>query len=125
MPEQLKAHVEFACDELQRSPLLISGAMRKHQLKLADRQCRISELSSRIQKLMIVLATCMHAAKQESELIVRSADVLSQDLIREITGQHPTDRYFRDVTRLGEMIADGGVKEFTDEVPDQILMAYE
>ena len=125
LPNVLKAHVEFACDALQRSPLLISGAMRKHQLKLADRQCRISELSSRIQKLMVILCTCMHAGQQESELIVRSADIMSQDLIRDITGQQPSDRYFRAVTELGEMIADGGVHEFTTEVPDQILMPYE
>ena len=34
-------HAEFAARFLQKSPRLIDGVMRKHQLALADRQCRM------------------------------------------------------------------------------------
>ena len=42
---------------LQRSRLEIAAVMRKHQLKLADRQCRMAELSQRLQDLVVILAT--------------------------------------------------------------------
>ena len=35
--------------------------MTKHQLKLADRQCRMAELSQRVQDLVVILATSLWA----------------------------------------------------------------
>ena len=45
MPKSLREHAEFACEKLQRMALEISGTMSRFQLKLADRQCRMAELS--------------------------------------------------------------------------------
>ena len=64
--------------------------MRKHQLKLADRQCRMSELSARVQKLVVMLGTSLYAAKQNDEVVRAAADVICQDLTRELTGQRPS-----------------------------------
>ena len=125
MAPELAAHCEYAIEALQRSPLEISGTMRKHQLKLADRQCRMSELSARIQKLIIILCTSIHASQQESELVQSAADVVCQDLRRELSGRRPSDRYFRSATKLGQSIVEGGVSDFIDEVPDEILMPYD
>ena len=82
--------------------------MTKHQLRLADRQCRMAELSQRLQDLVVILATSLWAGRQSSELVQAAADILCQDLTRKITGKRPTDAYFRAVTKLGETIADGG-----------------
>ena len=41
--------------------------MRKHQLNLVDRQCRMSELSSKVQNLIIILATSLYAARQDDD----------------------------------------------------------
>ena len=46
MPAKLSKHAEYAAQELQRRPTEISGVMRKHQLKLVDRQCRRRRLTS-------------------------------------------------------------------------------
>ena len=99
--------------------------MRKHQLKLADRQCRMSELSSRVQKLIVMLCTSLHAAQQEDEIVRQAADVLCQDITRELTGKRPSDRYFRLVTKLGAQIAAGGSSLLRGIDPDPILMGYE
>lgn len=125
MPSRLREHAEFAAAGLQNSPLEISGTMRKHQLKLADRQCRMSELSLRIQKLVVMLCTSLYAARQEDEVVRDAADLLCQDLTRELTGRRPTDRYFRHATSLGATIAEGGFKSIAGLVPDEILMPYE
>jgi hypothetical protein len=125
MPENLRAHAEFAADALQRSPSEISGTMSKHQLALADRQCRMSELSSRIQDLVIILCTSLYAARQEDELVRTAAHVLCQDLRRKLNGHRPTDRYFRTVTALGAAIAEGNFKSIAGLEPDEILMPYE
>lgn len=124
MPGPLREHVEFAAAGLQNSPLEISGTMRKHQLKLADRQCRMSELSLRIQKLIVMLCTSLYAARQEDEVIRDAADLMCQDLARELTGKRPSDRYFRQATTLGAKIADGGFTSIAGLQPDEILISY-
>ncbi len=125
MPPNLREHALFAIRGLQAMPLAISAAMRKHQLKLADRQCRMSELSARVQKLVVMLATSQYAARQDDEVIRAAADVVCQDLTRELTGQRPSDRYFRAVNNLGESIAAGQFTSIAGLAPDEILMKYE
>ncbi|MBX7165401.1 MAG: acyl-CoA dehydrogenase family protein [Pirellulales bacterium] len=125
MPEKLKAHAEFASNFLQRSPYEISvGAMFKHQLALADRQCRMSELSQRVQDATVILCTALYASRQSDEIVRDAADVLCQDLTRRLTGERPSDQYFRAVTKLGEKIVDGGFKSIAGVQTDEILMAY-
>jgi alkylation response protein AidB-like acyl-CoA dehydrogenase len=125
LPEALREHAIFAIRGLQSLPLEISAAMRKHQLKLADRQCRMSELSSRVQKLVVMLATSLYAAKQNDEVVRAAADCVCQDLACELTGNRPTDRYYRSVTTLGASIADGKFASIAGLAPDEILMKYE
>src|SRR5262249_42288190 len=84
MDGRLKAHVDFALESFKRSPLEISSVMRKHQLKLADRQCRMSEVSSRVQDAVVMLVTAL-AARGKPEAHIAAADVLCQDLQRKLT----------------------------------------
>ena len=65
--------------------------MRKHQLKLADRQCRMAELSQRLQDLVVMLTTSLWAGRQSSEVVRDAADILCQDLRRKLTGKRPSD----------------------------------
>ena len=125
MPAALKAHAEFAAAWLQSSPGEISGAMRKHQLKLADRQCRISEISTRVQDAVTILCTSLYASRQTDELVREAADIICQDLTRKLTGERPSDRYFRAVTKLGESIAEVGFPGIEGLKPDEILMPYQ
>jgi len=125
MPSKLRAHAEFAADFLQRSPNDISGTMSKHQLGLADRQCRMSELSRRIQDATVMLCTALYGARKDDEVVQAAADVACQDLKRNLTGKRPTDAYFKAATKLGATIADGGFKSIAGMQPDEILMPYE
>jgi alkylation response protein AidB-like acyl-CoA dehydrogenase len=124
MPETLRAHAEFAAHRLQRLPVEISGTMSKHQLALADRQCRMSELSQRVQDLVVILCTSLYGARQTDEVIRQAADCSCQELTRKLSGKRPSDRYFRSITKLGEAIADGGFPSIAGLHPDQILMPY-
>ncbi len=125
MPTSLRRHAEFAAHELQRRPLEISGVMRKHQLKLADRQCRMSELSGRVQALVVMLCTSLYAARQKDEVVQAAADLVCQDLRRQLLGERPTDRYFRAATSLGQTITEGGFASIAGLATDEILMPYE
>lgn len=125
MPGFLRLHAEYAAEKLQSSALEISGAMRKHQLKLADRQCRMSELSFRIQSQVLMLVTALYGARQDDEIVQLAADVMCDDLRRELEGSRPTDRYFRKVGELGAAIADGGFQSIEGLNPDEIMMKYE
>ncbi len=124
MPAALREHAEFACDWLQRQPLEISGVMRKHQLKLADRQCRMADLSQRIQDAIVILCTALYAADAD-ELTRNAADILCRDLTRKLVGAAPSDRYFRAVTQLGEAVAEGQFPALAGVPAEEILMAYE
>lgn len=124
LPPRLHDHALFATRGLQRLPREISGMMMKHQLKLADRQCRMSELSSRAQKLVVMLCTSLYAARQDNEVIRSAADILCQDLTRELIGGRPSDSYYRAAAQLGEAIADGGFPGMGGVEVPEILMKY-
>jgi hypothetical protein len=125
MPTELREHADFATSWLQRSPLLIDGVMRKHQLALADRQCRMAYLSQQIQDTVTILCTSLYAARSNDAVVRAAAEVLCQDLTRKLTGRPPSDRYFRTVTRLGKTLAEGGFKSIAGLMPDEILMPYD
>jgi alkylation response protein AidB-like acyl-CoA dehydrogenase len=125
LTDALRAHAEFACEYLQNSPRTIDRVMRKHQLALADRQCRMSHLSGQIQDAVVILATALYAGRREDEITREAADCLCQDLTRKLTGRQPSDRYFRAATRLGERIADGGYTALAGIEPAEIMMRYD
>jgi alkylation response protein AidB-like acyl-CoA dehydrogenase len=125
MPRKLKAHAEWAARSLQKSRLEIDSLMTKYQLSLADRQCSISENSFRIQNMVIMVATCMYAAKQEDELIHAAANVLCEDLKANITGRRPSAGYFRSAANLGKQIAAGKFTPLAGIETPKILMPYE
>jgi alkylation response protein AidB-like acyl-CoA dehydrogenase len=125
MPNELARHAEFACEALQNMALEISDTMMKFQLSLADRQCRMAELSLRCQNMIVVLCTALYGARQNDEIIRQSADVLCQELIQQYTGKRPSNAYFKQVTQLGAEIAEGKFPGLSELTPDEILMPYE
>jgi acyl-CoA dehydrogenase len=121
----LQKHVDFARASFARLRKEISAMMVKHQLKLADRQCRMTELSQRAQDTIVMLVTALWAHKQSNEVAVAAADILCQDLRRKLTGERPSDRYFRDVSRLADQVLAGGFEALTGIPRAEILMRYE
>ncbi len=92
MPRELRRHAEYACEQLQKMALEITGTMSKFQLTLADRQCRMAELSSRCQTLITILATSLYAARQSNDVLQGAADVFCQKEIARLTGQRRDQR---------------------------------
>lgn len=125
LPANLQQHVDFARDSFARVRKEISSTMVKHQLKLADRQCRMTELSQRAQDTIIMLVTALWAHRQTNEASKAAADILCQDLRRKLTGERPSDSYFRDVGKLADMILSGGYEALTGVERAEILMRYE
>ncbi|TWT46906.1 acyl-CoA dehydrogenase family protein [Botrimarina hoheduenensis] len=107
LPAALRAHAAYACAELPRMALAIDAAMQKHQLRLADRQCRMAELSQRTQDLITVLVTALYAGRHADPLVRDAGDLLCEQLRQKLTGARPTDRYYKRITALGERIAKG------------------
>jgi hypothetical protein len=124
MPPALRRHAEFASENLQRMALEISGTMSKFQLALADRQCRMAELSQRCQDLITILATSLYGARQDHEMTRDAADILCQELTQKYTGRRPSNQFYRQVTELGAAIADGGFASLAGIDAGEILMKY-
>jgi hypothetical protein len=125
MNPALQAHVDFALDMLGELPIELSQNMVKHQLKLADRQCRIADMSKRVQDTITMLVTALWAHQQQDEVLIASADILCQDLRRSLTGERPSDKYFRACSKLADMIIDGKYKDINDIYRSDILFPYE
>jgi alkylation response protein AidB-like acyl-CoA dehydrogenase len=122
---RLADHVGFALDCFHRYPRELSAVMTKHQLKLADRQCRMAELSQRVQDTVVMLVTALWGHQQKDEAAVAAADMLCQDLRRKHTGQRPSDRFFRDAGKLADVIIGGGFEALAGVPRQEILMRYE
>ena len=121
---KLAGHVKFAQKLLSKSGFNISGTMRKHQLKLADRQCRMSALSSDLQSAIVILVTALYASRSGDETTKSAADTVCRDLRRSITGAKPSDADFRQVTALGGKIAEEGWSELKGVKSTGILQKY-
>jgi hypothetical protein len=124
MPPSLAELAQFAADNLQGSRLEVDRLMQKNQLKLADRQCLMVELSQRIQSMIVMLTTSLWAARQSDELVKTAAIVLGRDIRRQLTGKRPTSEDFRLTTKLGSDIAEGGFKAIAGVEEVELLMPY-
>ena len=122
--KRLESHFHFATKFLRQSRLEISGVMRKYQLKLPDRQCRMAELSGRVQSAVVMLCTTLYAARQQDELTRAAADVACSRLKRKLTGDRVTDAELKAVTSLGAKIAEGRFHQIEDVPTAEILMQY-
>jgi len=125
MDKRLSEHVDFALANFGRLRGELTQALEKHQLKLADRQCRMAELSQRVQDNVIILVTALWGHRQQKEASIAAADILCQDLRRKLTGQRPSDRYFRDVNHLADIVLAGGFEAIAGVPREEILMKYE
>jgi hypothetical protein len=124
MNEALKSHIEWASKQLQGSPFELSLNMVKHQLKLTDRQCRIADMSERIQWMIIMLVTAMWAHAEGDEVIQASADVLCQTIRFKLSGKRPTDEYYRSLCKVADLIIEKGYPGVSTIEPDPVLFPY-
>ena len=124
MNSMLSEHVDFALEMFRRHPREMSDTMRKHQLKLPDRQCRIAEMSQRVQDTVVMLVTALWANNQNNEVITSIADLLCEDLRRKFTGERPSDAYFRKIGRVAETILDGGFTTLSGVPQLELMMSY-
>jgi alkylation response protein AidB-like acyl-CoA dehydrogenase len=124
MDTRFTDHIAFAMELFSGYPAEISGTMRKHQLKLADRQCRMAELSQRVQDTVILLVTSLWGGQQKEEASKLAADLLCQDIRRKLTGRRPTDSYFRDAGKLADMIIKGEFSAIADAPKAEIMRPY-
>ncbi|NND98102.1 MAG: acyl-CoA dehydrogenase family protein [Pirellulaceae bacterium] len=124
LDRDLAKHLAFAQKRLSKAGFNISATMRKHQLKLADRQCRMSMMSSQLQDAVVILVTSLYASRSNDATTKAAADAICRELRRRITGAAASDADYRQITTLGATIADNGWCELDGVVPSEILQSY-
>jgi alkylation response protein AidB-like acyl-CoA dehydrogenase len=125
IPQSLRRHVDFALDMLTEHPLELSGAMVRHQLRLADRQCLIADMSQRVQDTITMIVACMWAARKNNETYTVAADILCRDLQRKLTGERPDDAYFKACRKLADRIIESGFDGTDQPKRFDVLFQYE
>jgi alkylation response protein AidB-like acyl-CoA dehydrogenase len=121
---RLAGHVRFALARFGKLRGEIAAAMEKHQIRLVDRQCRLAELSQRVQDNVTILVTALWGHRQKDEAAVAASDLLCRELTRKLTGARPDDRYFRDAMALADTILDGGFEALAGVPRAEIMMKY-
>lgn len=124
LPSRSQQHVQYACRFLSESSFSISATMRRHQLKLADRQCIMAQLSGRIQDAVTILVVSLYGSQHHCELTRTAADTLCSHLRRRMERKLPTDSDFRKLNELGAAIAETGWSALHDVEDEEILMDY-
>ncbi|WP_437230617.1 acyl-CoA dehydrogenase family protein [Planctomicrobium sp. SH661] len=122
--DHLKGHFHYAARFLRNSRLEISQVMRTYQLKLPDRQCRMAELSARVQAAVVMLCTSLYGARQTNALTRAAADVACTRLRHQLDGRRYSDGEIRTLTSLGAKIAEGGFEQIAGIPEAEILMPY-
>lgn len=117
--KDLVNHAKFAIKGLQKSAWEISALMRKYQLGLADRQCRMSILSRKIQNLTTIMVTVCYAFAKGDQLSAEIANVSCDNLTNKITGNHPTDAQIKKSVMLGQKISEKDITSY-----NSVLMRY-
>jgi len=124
LPGKLREYVNFAVHSLQRGPMEIHKAMMKYQLGLADRQLKMSEISQRMQDYITIIVTAMYAGKKKDEATTMAAEIACEELRLKVTGDRPSDSYYKRVCKLGDVVADGGFKQIAGQETADILFKY-
>lgn len=124
LPASTRGLVEWAIEQIQYTRRDISSAMTKYQLKLADRQCKIAEISSRIRDFATVIIVGLWTGQQQSEGTRLAGQLLCEELSLKLKGRRPDDGYFRRACQLGELVAEGGFEEIAGIPQEPILMSY-
>ena len=117
-PSDISDDVAFAATTIQGMGSELSSLMRRHQLKLADKQCRISLLSKKIQNLITMIVTSTYAFTVDDDLTFKICKVSCDNLSNSIKGSLPTDDQIRRSVRLGKELSN------RDGAFDSILMKY-
>jgi alkylation response protein AidB-like acyl-CoA dehydrogenase len=124
LPANLRRYASYACEFLSEQGLEISAAMRTHQLKLADRQCSMIDLSRRLQDAVVILVTSLYGAKQTDEVTRLACEVVCAQLCRNLQGQRSNHRDWRKITELGATLAENPWSELAGIEPSPIMMEY-
>lgn len=124
MNRRLAKHVNFALAQAAKLSLEISTNMVKHQVKLGDRQARIVHMSQRVQDTIVMLVTAMHAHASKDEATMAAADILCRDLRMKLTGEQPTDDYFRACAKMADMVIEGKFKQIEGVENTPVLRSY-
>ncbi|MCA9131717.1 MAG: acyl-CoA/acyl-ACP dehydrogenase [Planctomycetales bacterium] len=124
MPPALRRYAAHACDFLSGQAFEISAALRTHQLKLADRQCSMTDLSQRLQNAIVLLVTSLYGAQQQDPLTRQASEVLCGQLWRGLQGERASNRDWRRVTELGAAITEEGWSELEAIETEEIMRKY-
>ncbi len=124
MPDVLSAHSSKAAHQLQHSRIDVDNLMRKFQLALADRQCAMADLTQRIQDQVVILVTCLYAARTGDEIHIAAADVLAQHLQNRISGHRPEGSFFKTATMLGKKVIENSDSLIDEIQAEEIMMKY-
>ena len=81
-------------------------------------------LAARCRDLVVMLVTSLWAGHQPDLVTQTAGEILCDDLKRRLTGERPSDAYFRAVTKLGETVASGGFEALAGAAKGEILMPY-
>jgi alkylation response protein AidB-like acyl-CoA dehydrogenase len=121
----LRKHALFARAEFGRLNKRLYRTMLLQGVGLADQQdIMVDELSMPIQKTVTMMVTAFHASEKGDAATLAAADILCQDLTRELSAPKKDASYRRKARRLADMVIDGKFSQLDKTPAAEILKSY-
>jgi alkylation response protein AidB-like acyl-CoA dehydrogenase len=122
---KLRGHALYARREFAALNKRLYRTMLLQGVGLADQQdLMVDELSMPIQKTVTMMVTCFHASEKGDEATLAAADVLCEDLTRELQSPKKDAKSRRKARRLADMVVDGKFRQLDNVPAPGILRSY-
>ena len=112
----------FASRLLERTAVEIDAALRQHGAELVHRQAVALDLAQRVMNAAAMLAISRYGRRLDDPLSKQAAACMANELGQRLTGQRPASGYYRQITQLGEAVAQDQFALVRDAPHDQPIM---
>jgi hypothetical protein len=122
VPMDLDDQTSYAARILQVTGVEIDAALRHHGAELVRRQAVALELAQRVINAAAMLTITRYGRGLADPLARAAAACMASELGQRLTGQRPTSGYHRQITQLGEAVAEDQFALMRDAPHDQPIM---
>jgi hypothetical protein len=122
VPMDLDDQTNFAARLLEVTGVEIDAALRHHGAELVHRQAVALELAQRVMNAAAMLAITRYGRAVTDPLARAAAACMANELGQRLTGRRPTSDYHRQITQLGEAVAEDQFDRVRDAPRDRPIM---
>lgn len=124
VPIDLDDQTSFAARVLQGTAVEIDAALRHHGAELVHRQAVALDLAQRVMNAAAMLAITRYGTRLVDPLTRLAAACMANEVGQRLTGRRPTSGYYRQISQLGQAVAEDQFDLVRNAPHDQPIMPH-